>query len=295
MGSKSGSSFGSFGAQDAPLINKIKPVTTEFSRGSVPNSIARMDRESAWTRWRRGYEIACYVGIQHGLTYPFEYKVPFPVDVSPTEGNQPLILGVVQGFPTAGKEFGVHWAGCRVGAILRFDNVTDSSGTLASIASVIEDDEYWYVQLAGSWSSANPLPPPLYVPNPSGAPLKPLLGETLEDRIITPGDSPVTKDTLNPATDKRYGYVQAVLIDVDGENGILKLQKSGSFQASPDNVYLTPSAGAFTPGRYFTVGTRYACSCQDFSRRSYAFMMNLSGKETRRFPYTRPSDRKSVV
>jgi len=248
-----------------------------------------MDRESAWTRWRRGYEIACYVGIQHGLTYPFEYKVPFPVDIAPAEGNQPLILGVVQGFPTAGKEFGVHWAGCRVGAILRFDNVADSSGTLASIASVVEDNDYWYVQLAGSWSSANPLPPPLYVPNPSGAPLKPLLGETLEDRIITPGSSPVTKDTLNPATDKRYGYVQAVLIDVDGENGILKLQKSGSFQASPDNVYLTPSAGAFTPGRYFTVGTRYACSCQDFSRRSYAFMMNLSGKETRRFPYTRPS------
>ena len=289
MGSKNGSSFGSFGSQDAPLINKIKPITTEFSRGSVPNSIARMDRESAWTRWRRGYEIACYVGIQHGLTYPFQYTVPSPVDITPTTGNQPLILGVVQGFPTAGKEFGVHWAGCRVGAILRFDNVFDSTGAPASIASVTENDEYWYVQLSGTWSSVNPLPPPLYVPNPSGAPLKPLLGETLEDRIITSGDSPITKDSINPATDKRYGYVQSVLIDVDGENGILKLQKSGSFQASPDNVYLTPSAGSFTPGRYFTVGTRYACSCQDFSRRSYAFMMNLSGKETRRFPYTRPS------
>ena len=35
--------------------------------------------------------------------------------------------------------------------------------------------------------------------------------------------------------------------------------------------------------------TRYACSCQDFSRRSYAFMMNLDGKERRRFPYTKPS------
>jgi hypothetical protein len=195
----------------------------------------------------------------------------------------------VQGFPTAGKEFGVHWAGCRVGAILRFDNVTDSTGTLASIASVTEDDDYWYVQLAGTWSSVNPLPPPLYVPNPSGAPLKPLLGEILEDRILTPESSPITKDTLNPTTDKRYGFVQAILIDVDGENGVLKLQKTSSFEASPDNVYLTPSTRKPNFGRYFTIGTRYACSCQDFSRRSYAFMMNLDGKERRRFPYTKPS------
>jgi hypothetical protein len=282
-------SFGSFGAQELTNVGRIKPVTTEFSKGSVPNSILRMDRESAWTRWRRGWEISAGVGIQHALTYPFEYRVPYPDGTAPTEGRQPLILGVVQGFPTAGKEFGVHWAGCRVGAILRFDNVTDSTGTLASIASVTEDDEYWYVQLSGTWSSANPLPPPLYVPNPSGAPLKPLLGEILEDRIIIPGGVPVTHETINPVTDKRYGYVQSLLIDVDGEKGILKLQKTSSFEASPDNVYLTPSTRKPNVGRYLTVGTRYACSCQDFSRRSYAFMMNLDGKERRRFPYTKPS------
>ena len=284
-----GSAFGNFGSHEVPDIGEIKPITTEFSTGSVPNSIVRMDREAAWSRWRRGYEIATAVGIQHALTYPFEYQVPLPVGTTPAEGNKPLILGVVQGFPTAGKEFGVHWAGCRVGSILRFDNVTDSAGTPATIASVTSDDEFWYVQLAGSWSSANPLPPPLYVPNPSGAPIKPLLGEILEDRIITAGDPPITKDTINPATSKRYGYVQAILIDVDGPNGILKLQKNSSFEASPDNVYLTPSSRPFTVGRFFTVGTRYACTCQDFSRRSYSFMMNLDAKEKRRFPFTRPA------
>ena len=286
---KRGSDFGSFGAMDIPDIGKIKPITTEFSKGSVPNSILRMDRESAWTRWRRGYEIATSVGIQHALTYPFQYQIPYPTGTAPTQGRQPLILGVVQGFPTAGKEFGVHWTGCRVGAILRFDNVVDRFGVRASIDSVTEDDEYWYVRLAGSWNSANPLPPPLYVPNPSGAPLKPLLGEILEDRILVPEDSPITKDTLNPATGKRYGFVQAILIDVDGENGILKLQKTSSFEATPDNVYVTPATRKPDAGRYFTIGTRYACSCQDFSRRSYAFMMNLDGKEKRRFPFTKPS------
>ena len=284
-----GNSFGGFGAQEIPDIGEIKPITTEFSKGSVPNSIVRMDRESAWSRWRRGYEIASYVGIQHALTYPFEYRVPLPEGTSPTEGNQPLIIGVVQGFFTAGKEFGVHWTGCRVGSILRFDNVTDSTGALASIASITEDDEYWYVQLTGTWSSANPLPPPLYVPNPNGDPIKPLLGEILEDRVLVPGEPPVTKDTINPSTGKRYGYVQAILIDVDGPNGILKFQRTSSFEASPDNVFLTPSSKPFSVGRYFTVGTRYACTCQDFSRRSYTFMMNLDGKEKNRFPFTRPA------
>ena len=284
-----GKAFGDFGSHEVPDIGEIKSITTEFSKGSVPNSIVRMDREAAWSRWRRGYEIAASVGIQHALTYPFEFQVPLPEGTAPTEGKQPLILGVVQGFPTAGKEFGVHWTGCRVGSILRFDNIKDSTGTLASIASITQDDEYWYVQLTGSWSVANPLPPPLYVPNPNGDPIKPLLGEILEDRILVPEEPPITKDTLNPATGKRYGYVQAILIDVDGPNGILKLQRTSSFEASPDNVYLTPSTKPFSVGRYFTIGTRYACTCQDFSRRSYTFMMNLDGKEKRRFPFTRPA------
>jgi hypothetical protein len=284
-----GTAFGTFGAQDIPDIDKIKPITTEFSKGSVPNSIVRMDRESAWSRWRRGYEISTAVGIQHALTYPFEYQIPSPDGTPPAEGRQPLILGVVQGFFTAGKEFGVHWVGCRIGSILRFDNVRDSIGTPATIASITEDDEFWYVQLAGSWSTTNPLPPPLYVPNPSGDPIKPLLGEILEDRILAVGGSPITKDTLDPSTSKRYGYVQAILIDVDGPNGILKLQKSSSFEASPDNLYLTPATKTFSVGRFFTVGTRYACTCQDFSRRSYSFMMNLEGSEKKRFPFTRPA------
>jgi len=60
----------------------------------------------------------------------------------------------------------MHWAGARIAGSLRFDNVLDSGGTPASIASVTEDDEFWYVQLTGSWSVSNPLPPPLYVAIP---------------------------------------------------------------------------------------------------------------------------------
>ena len=36
--------FGSFGALDVPSVVGIQPIMTEFSRGSVPNSILRMDR-----------------------------------------------------------------------------------------------------------------------------------------------------------------------------------------------------------------------------------------------------------
>ena len=68
---------------------------------------------------------------------------------------QPAIPGVFRGFPTKNKELSCHWAGVRVAGSLRFDNVLDASNVRASIASVTEDDEFWYVQLAGTWSSTN--------------------------------------------------------------------------------------------------------------------------------------------
>ena len=293
MSPKQGDLFGNFSQRIEFKPAAIKPITTEFSRGSVPNSIVAMDRESAWARWRRGYELSVTVGIQRGLTFPFRYTMPTPPGVSVPPGNQPIIVGVVQGFPTSNREFGIHWTGCRVGALLRFDNVFDSTGARASVASVTEDDNNWYVQLAGTWTSANPLPPPLYVP-PVGnnQALKPLNGEIIEDRLLEPGGTPITNDTINPATNKKHGYVQALLVDVNGASGVLTLKKAGSFEATPDGVFITPATRPPAINRFLTLGTRYACTCQDFSRRSYAYFRDMLGSSTKRFPYTKPASLK---
>lgn len=290
MAPKGGDAFGSFNNRTDYKPAEIKPITTEFSKGSVPNSIEAMDRESAWTRWRRGYELAVSVGIQKSLNFPFRYTMPTPPGTAVPAGNEPLIIGVLQGFPTSNREFGIQWTGCRVGALLRFDNVFDSAGTRASVASYTEDSNYWYVQLTGTWSSSNPLPPPLYIP-PVGtnAAIKPLNGEIVEDRLIEAEGVPITSATRNPATDKKYGYVQAVLIDVDAANGILKLKKAGSFESTIDGTYVTPASRPPAVGRFLTLGSRYACTCQDFSRRSYAYLSNLNSPVQRRFPYTRPA------
>jgi hypothetical protein len=293
MSPKQGDLFGNFSQRIEFKPAAIKPITTEFSRGAVPNSIVAMDRESAWTRWRRGYELAVTVGIQKGLTFPFRYTMPTPPGTEAHSGNKPLIVGVVQGFPTSNREFGIHWTGCRVGALLRFDNVFDSTGTRASVASVTEDADNWYVQLAGTWNGSNPLPAPLYVPpvGSNGA-LKPLNGEIIEDRLLEPGGTPLTGDTLNPSTNKRYGYVQALLLDVNGTSGVLTLKKAGSFESTPDGVLITPASRPPAIDRFLTLGTRYACTCQDFSRRSYAYFRDMLGSSTKRFPYTKPSSLK---
>lgn len=293
MAPKGGDAFGSFNQRTDYKPAAIKAITTEFSKGSVPNSIAAMDRESSWARWRRGYELAVTVGIQKSLNFPFRYTMPVPAGTVLPPGNEPYIIGVLQGFPTANREFGIQWTGCRVGALLRFDNIFDSSGTRASVDSYTEDANYWYVKLAGNWSSSNPLPPPLYVPGVGGsAALKPLNGEVVEDRLIEPEGVPITSATKNLATDKRYGYVQALLIDVDGTNGILKLKKVGSFESTIDGTYITPASRPPAVGRFLTLGSRYACTCEDFSRRSYAYLSNLNSVITKRFPYTKPSSLK---
>jgi hypothetical protein len=277
MAKKSGSSFGNFNKTQVFDPRSVTPITTEFSKGSVPDSIYTINRESAWSRWRRGYEIATACFYDNSYDYPFTYQVPIPAGTPSTGGNPPTIPGVFKGFPTTNKEFGMHWAGVRVAGSLRFDNILDSTGVRASIASVTEDDLYWYVQLTGTWSTANPLPPPLFVALP-GVPggLKAINGEILEDRIIDPQGVPITRDTINPNTQTRYGYVQAVLVDTDPFNGVLKLRKAGSVEATPDRTLVTPATRPPNIGRFLMTGTRYCCSCQDFTRRDYSFMTSLN-------------------
>lgn len=277
MAKKSGNSFGEFQKVKTFDPRPVKPITTEFSKGSVPDSLYAVNRESAWSRWRRGYEIATARFYDNSYDYPFTYRVPVPAGTPTTTGNVPTIPGVFKGFPTTNKEFGMHWAGVRVAGSLRFDNVLDSTGVRAGIASVTEDANFWYVQLKGTWSASNPLPPPLYVAIP-GVPggLKAINGEILEDRIITPGGVPIDRDTINPATQKRYGYVSAVLADTNPFTGVLKIRKSGSVEATPDRDLVTPATRPPNVDRFFMTGTRYCCSCQDFNRRDYGFMTSLN-------------------
>jgi len=292
MAANGGNSFGTFArAKDfGPL--KVKPFRTEFSRGSVPDSIYSSNRESAWSRWRRGFELYCNtIGIVETYTYPFDYAIPLPPGTVITPGsNPPKIPGIFQGFPTTNKELGMHWAGVRVAGSLRFDNVRDSTGSPSSIASVTEDQDYWYVQLTGSWSALTPLPPPLYIRPVGPIPAQyPINGEILEDRLVSVGGTPITPETIDPVTQRRYGYVQAVLVATDEVNGILKLQKQGSVESTPDGVLVTPATRPPNVGRYLMTGTRYCCSCQDFTRRDYAYMMGLGVGNQKIFPRTKVS------
>lgn len=316
MAKKSGNSFGNFNNVQSFDPRPIKPLTTEFSKGSVPDSLYTIDREASWTRWRRGYELATATVTDTSYEYPFTYRIPLPQGVSQTGTNPPTIPGIFKGFPTSNKEFGMHWAGIRVAGSLRFDNIRNTNVTnpfywhaaefndyenvgkwfdpqlyvtnsFASIESITEDDEYWYVKLKGPWSTANPLPPPLYVPVP-GVPggIKAINGEILEDRIIEVNGVPITRDTIDPATQKRYGYVQAVLVETDPFNGILTLRKRGSVEATPDRTLVTPATRPPNLDRFFMTGTRYCCSCQDFNRRDFMFMTNLKEGNNRVFPRT---------
>lgn len=287
---KTGSSFGSFTQVADKDPFRLKPITTEFSKGSVPDSLSSINRESAWSRWRRGYELATASTYDNSYEYSFSYRIPLPSGTPSTPGaNQPTIPGTFIGFPTKNKEFGMHWAGTRLAGSLRCDNLRDpTTGTLLYISTVTEDADYWYVTLAGNWSTSNPLPPPLYVAIP-GAPggLKAINGEILEDRVIAPNDPPITRDTIDPTTQKRYGYTQAVLVETYPFTGVLKFRKSGSVQATPDKAFITPATQGFTVGRYLITGARYCCSCQDFNHRDFGFMSTLADAGTKKlFPRT---------
>jgi len=283
---KRGSSFGTFRTTDIGTDFGLKPVKNEFG-GSSPESLYTVSRESCWARWRRGFELATASLYHNSFDYPFTYKIPLPTGVPGASGNQPAIPGIFRGFPTKNKELGVHWAGVRVAGSLRFDNVVDNSNVRASIASVTEDTEYWYVQLAGTWSTANPLPAPLYIPIAGTDGIKPTNGEVIEDRIIEIEGAPITRATINPNTQTRYGYVQAVLADVNPSTGLLTLRKRGSVEATPDQILVTPATRPPNIGRYFMTGTRYYCTCQDFTRRQYAYISSLGQRKGNYFPHTR--------
>ncbi len=283
---KRGSSFGTFRTTDIGTDFGLKPVKNEFG-GSSPESLYTVSRESCWARWRRGFELATASLYHNSFDYPFTYKIPLPTGVPGASGNQPAIPGIFRGFPTKNKELGVHWAGVRVAGSLRFDNVVDNRHVRASIASVTEDTEYWYVQLAGSWSSTNPLPAPLFIPIAGTAGIKPTNGEVIEDRIIEIEGAPITRATINPNTQTRYGYVQAVLADVNPSTGLLTLRKRGSVEATPDQILVTPATRPPNIGRYFMTGTRYYCTCQDFTRRQYAYISSLGQRKGNYFPHTR--------
>jgi len=288
MAPKRGNSFGNFVQSTVNAPNGVKPITTEFSRGSVPDSIYSANRESAWSRWRRGYELATSTFYDNSYEYPFQYELPSNFG---TGTEMPVVSGTFVGFPTKNKEMGMHWAGWRFAGAMRSDKLRDPiTDTALYIESVTEDADNWYVKLAGSWSPSNPLPPLLYVqdPNVPGG-FTPLNSEILEDRIIEQDGEIINQDTINPQTQRRYGYVQAVLTHTNQNTGVLTLRKAGSIQVTPDKEYLTPSPIGFTPGRYLITGSRFCCSCQDFTHRDYAFMRDISKGNRKVFPRNKAS------
>ena len=92
MASKQGNTFGTFGQTKSPDPFRVPVIKTEFSQGGVPGSISVIDRESSWTRWRRGYEMACASLSDNDYAYDFSYKVPFPEGFLPTGTAYPDIL-----------------------------------------------------------------------------------------------------------------------------------------------------------------------------------------------------------
>jgi len=264
------------------------PIVGEFG-GSVADSLYTSNKEAAWNRWRRGYELATANLAYAAFEYPFSYNVPPPSGTVHSGENPPTMAGIIRGFPTKNKELGMHWCGSVLAGSIRFDNLTDQNGVPASIASVTESGNFWRVQLAGTWDANNPLPPPLFVQTPGSAPnLTPLNGDVFEDRVLSPGGIPVTKETLDPETGIRYGYTAAVLDSVEPFDGVLILRKQGSVGSTIDGVLITPAQTPPQVGRFLINGSKYSCSCQDFSRRQYYYVSTFLGRrKSPNFPVTR--------
>jgi hypothetical protein len=289
MSPRSGADFGTFGERVEFKPVKFKPINAEFTK-APPSSIYRVSRDSVWARWRRGYELASSTSYTNDFAFPFTYTVPIDPGTPGYAAISNKFDGAFHGFPTYNKEFGMHWAGVRAGGTLRFDQIKDHTGALAYIKTVTSDANYVYVTLNGDWSSTNPLPSPLYSVVPGSTEgLKIVNGEVLEDRIITANGNIIDADTINPSTQKRYGYTQFVLLDVFPFDGILKLQRVGSVEVTFDKRRTTPAISTPALNRFFTTGARYSCSCQDFTQRNYAFMTNLDNRKNVYFPVTRPN------
>ena len=73
-----GTSFGKFkgsvfnGSTPKVETYKVQPIEGAFG-GSIPNSLYTVDRESTWSRWRRGYELGAANLTNTAYEYPFEY------------------------------------------------------------------------------------------------------------------------------------------------------------------------------------------------------------------------------
>ena len=280
---------------------QVKPIKAEFG-GSIPNSIYNYDQESAWLRWRRGWELATSDIAHAAYTYDFKYLIPQTSGAIDEIGaRSPVMSGTFKGFPTPNKELGMHWTGIIEAGNLRFDNLTDVSGVRLAVSgeahpqtlfSGISQDNsrFWYVQLSGTFStiSGQQTPPPLLVTFSGGDTAKPIVGDVLEDKIITVSGEAIDSETRDPATNIRYGFVQAVLVGVDEYQGILQFEKRGSVQSTIDGVQITPSRIPPHPGRFLQTGRRFCCTCQDFTRRDYAYISTLGQRRGRNFPITAP-------
>ena len=54
---------------------KVEPIEGVFG-GSIPNSLYTVERESTWSRWRRGWELGASNLTNTAYEYPFEYIIP---------------------------------------------------------------------------------------------------------------------------------------------------------------------------------------------------------------------------
>lgn len=297
-----GNSFGRFqgsvfsGSTPEVKPYKVNPIEGVFG-GSVPNSLYTVEREATWSRWRRGWELGAANLSNTAYQYPFEYIIPTTSGaVDQIGAREPLMSGVFRGFPTKNKELGIHWAGKVEPGNLRFDRLEDASGTLLAISGEVnkntlylgvpqDNENYWYIQLSGTFNTVNPVPPPLYVTfSGTSQTLKPIVGDIIEDKILTVSGQAIDIDSRDPATNRRFGFVQAVLAGVDQYQGILKLEKLGSVQGTIDGILATPSRIPPHSGRFFQTGARFCCSCQDFTRRDYAYLSNLGVRKKPLFP-----------
>ncbi len=242
-----GNSFGRFqgsvfsGSTPEVKTYKVEPVEGVFG-GSIPNSLYTVEREATWSRWRRGWELGAANLTNTAYEDPFEYIIPTTSGaVDQIGAREPLMSGIFRGFPTKNKELGIHWAGKIEPGNLRFDRLEDTSGTLLAISGEVhkntlylgvpqDNENYWYIQLSGTFNTVNPVPPPLYVTfSGTSQTLKPIVGDIIEDKILTVSGQAIDLDSRDPATNRRFGFVQAVLAGVDQYQGILKLEKLGSF------------------------------------------------------------------
>ena len=202
----------------AVVTTKSKPIKAEFG-GSIPNSIYNYDQEAAWLRWRRGWELATSDIAHAAYTYDFKYLIPQTSGAIDEIGaRSPVMSGTFKGFPTPNKELGMHWTGIIEAGNLRFDNLTDVSGVRLAVSGeahpqtlfsgVVQDNSrFWYIQLSGTFStiSGQQTPPPLLVTFSGGDTAKPIVGDILEDKIITVSGEAIDSETRDPATNVRYG------------------------------------------------------------------------------------------